>query len=192
MPWGSLSDRIGRKPIVLIGLASTSIGVLLFGLSKSFTWALGTKIFSGLFVSAYDLVHKNDFLSLILSLQNGNISVLKSMIAELTQNHTPEKRTRAFSLLQVTFGLGSIVGAALGGILLNKSKRHAYLPMHHLFRLFVATRIQISKCIWPSWFYYTFFDRISLLFTLLCCYMPLIFLLGIGTLVYEGNTWHTR
>lgn len=37
------------------------------------------------------------------------------MIAELTENHSAEKRTRAFSLLQVTFGLGSIVGAALGG-----------------------------------------------------------------------------
>lgn len=39
------------------------------------------------------------------------------MIAELTENHSAEKRTRAFSLLQVTFGLGSIVGAALGGYL---------------------------------------------------------------------------
>ncbi|OAD08202.1 hypothetical protein MUCCIDRAFT_105154 [Mucor lusitanicus CBS 277.49] len=100
MPWGSLSDRIGRKPVVLFGLASTIMGVFLFGLSKSFAWALATKIFSGLF--------------------NGNISVLKSMIAELTENHTAEKRTRAFSLLQVTFGLGSIVGAALGGFFFLK------------------------------------------------------------------------
>lgn len=38
------------------------------------------------------------------------------MIAELTEDHSAAKRTRAFSLLQVTFGLGSIVGAALGGI----------------------------------------------------------------------------
>jgi MFS family permease len=37
------------------------------------------------------------------------------MIAELTEHHTSEKRTRAFSMLQVTFGLGSIVGAFLGG-----------------------------------------------------------------------------
>lgn len=51
MPWGSLSDRIGRKPVVLFGLASTIIGVFLFGLSKSFAWALATKIFCGLFVS---------------------------------------------------------------------------------------------------------------------------------------------
>lgn len=54
MPWGSLSDRIGRKPVVLFGLASTIIGVFLFGLSKSFAWALATKIFSGLFVSVCD------------------------------------------------------------------------------------------------------------------------------------------
>lgn len=51
IPWGSLSDRIGRKPVVLMGLASTSLGVFLFGLSKSFAWALATKIFSGIFVS---------------------------------------------------------------------------------------------------------------------------------------------
>jgi predicted MFS family arabinose efflux permease len=37
------------------------------------------------------------------------------MIAELTEHHSTEKRTRAFSLLQVTFGLGSTVGAVLGG-----------------------------------------------------------------------------
>lgn len=53
VPWGSLSDRIGRKPVVLMGLASTCVGVLLFGLSKSFTWSLLTKVFSGLFVSLF-------------------------------------------------------------------------------------------------------------------------------------------
>ncbi|GAA5800221.1 hypothetical protein HPULCUR_005646 [Helicostylum pulchrum] len=51
IPWGSLSDRIGRKPVVLMGLACTSAGVLLFGLSKSFAWAFATKIFSGAFAS---------------------------------------------------------------------------------------------------------------------------------------------
>ncbi|KAI8875584.1 MFS general substrate transporter, partial [Backusella circina FSU 941] len=97
MPMGSLSDRIGRKPVVLFGLGQLSFTILLFGLAKSFTWLLVVKLFSGLL--------------------NGNIGVLKSMIAELTKNHTASQRTRAFSLLQVTYGLGSIVGAALGGFL---------------------------------------------------------------------------
>lgn len=57
MPWGSFSDRIGRKPVVLIGLASTIIGVFLFGLSKSFIWALATKIFSGLFVRMHKVIY---------------------------------------------------------------------------------------------------------------------------------------
>lgn len=38
------------------------------------------------------------------------------MLSELTEKHSASDRTRAFTLLQVTFGLGSIVGAALGGI----------------------------------------------------------------------------
>ncbi|KAG2203040.1 hypothetical protein INT47_013256 [Mucor saturninus] len=52
------------------------------------------------------------------------------MIAELTQTHSAEKRTRAFSLLQVTFGLGSIVGAALGGYLSEPVRKYPALFGH--------------------------------------------------------------
>lgn len=51
MPWGSLSDRIGRKPVALMGLLSTALGFLLFGLSKSFAWAITAKIVTGLLVT---------------------------------------------------------------------------------------------------------------------------------------------
>jgi predicted MFS family arabinose efflux permease len=44
------------------------------------------------------------------------------MIAELTKKHTASQRTRAFALLQVTFGLGNVVGAALGGKKKKKKK----------------------------------------------------------------------
>jgi MFS family permease len=50
MPMGSLSDRIGRKPVILFGLGQLSITIFLFGLAKSITWLLTVKLVSGLLV----------------------------------------------------------------------------------------------------------------------------------------------
>ncbi|SAM03666.1 hypothetical protein [Absidia glauca] len=51
IPWGLLSDRFGRKPIILIGLSSTTISMLLFGLSSSFAFAITVKFVSGLMIT---------------------------------------------------------------------------------------------------------------------------------------------
>ncbi|KAI8095961.1 major facilitator superfamily domain-containing protein [Thamnidium elegans] len=97
MHWGMLSDRIGRRPVILQGLVGTIISILLFGLSKSFAWALFSRSLCGLL--------------------NGNISVLKSMVSELTNDLLPHQRAQAFSLLPLMYGLGSIIGPMLGGFL---------------------------------------------------------------------------
>jgi MFS family permease len=47
--WGRMSDKIGIKPVLLIGLGATTITVFLFGLSSSLTWALSTRFIGGLF-----------------------------------------------------------------------------------------------------------------------------------------------
>ncbi|KAF1804084.1 major facilitator superfamily domain-containing protein [Mucor lusitanicus] len=95
--WGMLSDRIGRRPVILQGLVGTISSILLFGLSKSFIWALLSRSLCGLL--------------------NGNIGVLKSMVSELTIDHLPHQRAQAFSLLPLMYGLGSIIGPMLGGFL---------------------------------------------------------------------------
>jgi MFS family permease len=48
--WGMLSDRIGRRPVILQGLIGTITSILLFGLSKSFIWALLSRSLCGLLV----------------------------------------------------------------------------------------------------------------------------------------------
>ncbi|KAI8971537.1 major facilitator superfamily domain-containing protein [Mycotypha africana] len=95
--WGMLSDRIGRRPVILQGLIGTITSILLFGLSKSFVWALLSRSLCGLL--------------------NGNVGVLKSMVSELTMDYSAHQRARVFSILPLMYGLGSIIGPMLGGFL---------------------------------------------------------------------------
>ncbi|KAF8266410.1 major facilitator superfamily domain-containing protein [Lactarius quietus] len=92
--WSRFSDHIGRKPILLLGLAGSVVSTILFGLSRSF-WAL---------VLSRCL---NGFL-------NGNLGVIKSMIAELTDDTNV---ARGFSLLPMARAAAYIIGPFIGGVL---------------------------------------------------------------------------
>lgn len=91
--WGKLSDRIGRKKVLLCGLFGTSISLIIFGFSKNFYMALIARCFAGCL--------------------NGNISVLRTIIGEIAT----EKRHQAlaFSMLPLLFNLGSVIGPGIGG-----------------------------------------------------------------------------
>ncbi|GAP82477.1 putative tetracycline resistance protein TCR1 [Rosellinia necatrix] len=93
--WGRLSDRIGRKPVILTGLMGTALSVLVFGFAPNLTVALLARAIGG-------------FL-------NGNMGVLQSTIAELvtSEDHKP----RAYTILPIVWCLGSIVGPMIGGAL---------------------------------------------------------------------------
>lgn len=93
--WGRLSDRIGRKPVLLTGLAGTAISVLIFGFSRNIYVALAARAVGGLL--------------------NGNMGVLQSTLGELITDkaHQP----RAYTIMPVVWGLGSIVGPIIGGAL---------------------------------------------------------------------------
>jgi MFS family permease len=93
--WGRLSDKIGRKPVLLIGLTGTAISVVVFGFSPNLYVALAARAIGGLL--------------------NGNMGVLQSTIAELVtdKRHQP----RAYTLMPVVWNLGSIIGPMIGGAL---------------------------------------------------------------------------
>ncbi|KPK62009.1 MAG: hypothetical protein AMS21_08365 [Gemmatimonas sp. SG8_38_2] len=94
--WGRLSDRIGRRPILLLGLVGSGLSYLLFGLATNLTWLFASRIMQGI--------------------AGANIPVAQAYIADSTDL---ENRTRGMGLVGAAFGLGFIAGPAIGGVLVN-------------------------------------------------------------------------
>lgn len=91
---GRLSDKHGRRPILLISLLGTSLGFLILGFATTL-WML--------------------FLGRIIDgISGGNISTAQAYIADVT---TKENRARGMGLIGAAFGLGFVFGPAIGGIL---------------------------------------------------------------------------
>ncbi len=98
---GAMSDKYGRKPVLLASILGTSISYFVFA------YAIITKDIPLLFISR-----------IIDGLTGGNISVAQAVIADSTNN---ENRTKAFGIIGAAFGLGFIFGPFLGGVLSSPS-----------------------------------------------------------------------
>ncbi|VVT45423.1 uncharacterized protein SAPINGB_P000745 [Magnusiomyces paraingens] len=96
MYWGSLSDRIGRKPVIMFGLIGTAVATLIFGFATDVYVATGARLLAGTL--------------------NGNVGVMRTMIAELCVGHK-EYQSRAFTVMPITFNIGTILGPVVGGML---------------------------------------------------------------------------
>ena len=91
---GRLSDKYGRRPILLISLLGTAAGFLMLGLATTLWMLFMGRIIDGI--------------------SGGNISTAQAYIADVT---TPENRARGMGLIGAAFGLGFIFGPAIGGVL---------------------------------------------------------------------------
>lgn len=91
---GKLSDRVGRRPVLLVSLIGTAVGFAIMGLFPTLAWLFVGRIIDGI--------------------TGGNISTAQAYIADVTP---PEQRSRGMSLVGAAFGLGYIFGPAIGGIL---------------------------------------------------------------------------
>ena len=108
---GRLSDRFGRRPILLISIFGTFLGFLLFGIADS----IGGVIASWLDGNANIVILAILFISRALDgFTGGNISVAQAYITDVTDE---ENRARGLGLVGAAFGLGFIVGPAMGGFL---------------------------------------------------------------------------
>lgn len=91
--WGKLSNKIGRKPVLLTGLLGTSVSLVLFGFSRNYYWALIARSLAGCL--------------------NGNIAVLRTMVGEIATAR--KHQALAFSTIPLLFNFGSVIGPLIGG-----------------------------------------------------------------------------
>lgn len=110
-PWiGALSDRFGRKPVIAACVAGSVLGLSLFSATIAFPWASAWPAARAMGLPLVLL-----FLArLIDGLSGGTAATAAAVLADIS---TPENRARAFGLIGVAFGLGFILGPALGGLL---------------------------------------------------------------------------
>ena len=97
--WGRLSDRIGRRPVLLVSTAGAAVSYALFAVGSGQS---GSTALALLFVSR-----------LFAGICGANITVAQAYIADITP---PEERSKRMGLVGMAFGLGFIFGPALGGL----------------------------------------------------------------------------
>lgn len=97
--WGTLSDRIGRKPVMLIGVLGYALAMFIFGLSTRFWMLFVARTFSGVLSSA----------------------TMPTAMAYITDNLPEKSRSGAMGQLGASVGLGVVLGPMLGGLLSTDS-----------------------------------------------------------------------
>lgn len=96
--WGRLSDRMGRKPVIMICLAGAALSYVMLGLADQLWMVFVARGFAGLMA--------------------GNFGVASAMMADITR---PEDRARGMGLIGAAFGLGMVLGPMIGGLLSGDS-----------------------------------------------------------------------
>ncbi|OOF90435.1 hypothetical protein ASPCADRAFT_211997 [Aspergillus carbonarius ITEM 5010] len=105
MFWGRMSDKIGRKPVLVMGLIGTAISMIVFGFAPNLATAMVARALGGLL--------------------NGNIGVLQTTVAEIVT--VKEHQPRAYSIMPFVWCLGSIIGPAMGGALAQPCDNYPWL-----------------------------------------------------------------
>ena len=112
---GGLSDRFGRRPILLASLTAFGLDYALMGFAPTLAWLFAGRIIAGIAGASFNSAY--------------------AYIADITP---PERRTQNFGLLGFAFGVGFIVGPAIGGLLAGYGTRSPFFAAAGLALVNVA------------------------------------------------------
>lgn len=91
--WGGISDRIGRRPVLMITMVGLALSYFLWGIAGSFTLLILARFLGGI--------------------MSGNISTATAVVADVTSR---ENRSKGMATIGIAFALGFIIGPAMGGV----------------------------------------------------------------------------
>ncbi|CAH6721651.1 uncharacterized membrane protein [[Candida] jaroonii] len=104
--WGRLSDKIGRKPVVMIGIVGTSLMMILFGVARNF------------YVAA--------FARFMMGCLNGNVGIYRTSLGEMVTDRS--QQASAFMVVPMMWNLGIIVGPILSTFFLGPINKEEFKP----------------------------------------------------------------
>jgi MFS family permease len=124
--WGSVSDRHGRRGVLIMTVAGTGLGYVLWFLSGSFWMFLVSRVVSGAF--------------------SGNLSVATAAVADVT---TRQERSKAMGIVGAAFGLGLVTGPMLGAFTahINLLDSHPGLARYGVNPFSVPALISVGLCV---------------------------------------------
>ena len=126
--WGRLSDRAGRRPIVLIALGASALSYLIFGFAHSLLLLFLSRIVQGV--------------------GGGTVGVIQAYVADATD---PKDRARALGWLSATTNLGVALGPVLGSFALALGKRDILPGPQTLVMGHAAPGLMAHSFVWQTW-----------------------------------------
>ena len=126
--WGHLSDRYGRRPILMSSLAGACLSYVMLGLAHNIWWLLASRMLAGLMA--------------------GNIAAAFAYASDVS---TPEKRAGTLGLIGAAIGIGFTLGPPLGGVLAGPDAAHAnFVAPAVLSTLTSLTAILLVRFVLPE------------------------------------------
>ena len=123
--WGHLSDRTGRRPILLGSIAASAVGMIALGTVDSLEGLFAARIFVGIATS--------------------NIAVASAYIADVTR---PEDRARGMGMIGAAIGLGFVLGPVVGGLL----QAHSPIARVGALPAYAAAALSALNFVLAAWF----------------------------------------